>query len=226
MSSPRPSTRRRWPVVVAVVAVVVAVPLVAGGIFVWSFSGGWDGIRPAAQPTDDDVVSARTGSADRTRSLHADSVDQVLSASDGTVLATTDVDMCREGMNDWKNHDGYTLSCSRTAATAIQLPRQAAFDDVVRAVEEAVLAQGWEPASTPGPNDEAQEAVLRFGEDAPDSSLRVGISALGYSPIVLPDPVFADWSDGSGEVADVNAAFEAGTGVRILVVNEVTYFED
>ena len=70
--------------------------------------------------------------------------------------------------------------------------------------------------------------MLRYG-DSDGSSLEVGVSTLGYTPVHVPDPVFADWSDGGSDgadVADVAAAFEGGKGVRILLINEVTYFED
>jgi hypothetical protein len=212
--------------VVAVVAVVVAVPLVAGGIFLWSFSGGWDGIRPKAQPTDGTVVSAREASADRTRSDHEAAVRQVIATTGGTSIAATEVDTCREGMNDWKNHDGYTLSCSRTAATAIQLPPTAAFDVVVQEVDDAVTEQGWRPTESIPRTNDGFEAVRRYRGDAPDASLSIGVSTRDVTPIYLPDPVFADWSDGRGDSADVETAFESGTGVRLLVVSEITYFED
>lgn len=244
--TPSPSRNRWLRVVLIVVAVVVAVPVIAGGVFIWSFSGGWDGIRPEAQPTDADVVSAREDSVERTRSAHGSTVDQVLEESGGTVLASAEVDTCREGMNDWKNHDGYTLSCTRTAATAIQLPGQATTADAGRAVEERLLAEGWTPRSfnvttqSPGessltstleestlaPEGGTDEAVGRYRGDDEEVSLQVGISTRGITPIYLPDPVFADWYEGAGPTADVEAAFEAGTGVRVLVVNEVTYFED
>lgn len=223
--------RRRWPVVVlAVVALVVAVPLVAGGIFVWTFSGGWDGIRSKAQPTDPKVVSAREVSAGPANSVHTDTVDAVLDASGGTVLAGAETDTCREGQNSWKIHDGYTLRCTRTAATAIQLPEHTPVEGAARAVEDALLDQGWQSSRDPHVRSDgsgaATESVAYFHGSTLDSSVEVGVSALGHTPIYLPDPRRADWSDGSDAGVDVGAAFDAGTGVRLLVVIEVTYFED
>ncbi len=44
-------------------AVVVLVPVAFGAFVIWSFSGGWDGIRPQAQPDDRQVVRARPAPA-------------------------------------------------------------------------------------------------------------------------------------------------------------------
>lgn len=246
----RPGARQRLPrwlwALLAVATVAVAVPVAAGVAFVWSFSGGWDGIRPAAEPTDADVVRARDDSAGAISSEHAATLDEVLVAAGGTVLATAQLDTCRKGMNDWKNHDGYTLSCSRTAATAVQLPASATTPEAARAVEQRLLGAGWQPRSfsrsvrSPGaaevttaletsslvPPDGEDEGVGRYLGTGRGTALQVGISTRDLTPIYLPDAAFSDWSGASGRATDVEAAFAAGSGVRLVVLNEHTYFED
>ena len=49
-------TARRLPawakVLIGIVIAAIVPPLGVGVVFVWSFSGGWDGIRPQPQPDD------------------------------------------------------------------------------------------------------------------------------------------------------------------------------
>ena len=68
----------------------------------------------------------------------------MLQASGGTVLADAETDTCREGQNNWKIHDGYTLSCSRTAATAVQLPGQASVEGAAHAVDDGAPGPGMD----------------------------------------------------------------------------------
>ncbi len=223
-----PSTRRTWlRTALVVAAVVVGVPLAAGLVFIWSFSGGWDGIRPSAQPLDSRVVAARDDSVERTRSRHDDALRQVIAATGGRVLDDTEVDTCTEGHNDWKRQDGYTLSCDRTAASALQLPPSTSFTDAAGAVERALLDAGWAPdASRPYPTREGDESVLRFSGGDPGAVLEVAVSTRAAMPIYLPQPVYADWAGQAGDVPGLEQAFAGGTGVRLLVVTRVTYFHD
>lgn len=79
--------------------------LVLTAVFVWSFSGGWDGIRPQPHPDDRRVVRARL--------LAPTSLDRLTAATlpalGATTIAGARTDECQEGQNNWKIHDGSGL---------------------------------------------------------------------------------------------------------------------
>ena len=102
-------------VVLWVLGGVVTLVLLGVGVLWWGLSGGWDGIRPAAQPEDRDVVDAREAGHEPLAVL-ADPTATAL-AEVGVDLGRAEVDQCSAGQNNWKTKDGYTLSCSQASVT-------------------------------------------------------------------------------------------------------------
>jgi hypothetical protein len=114
--------RRRLPtwakVLIAVGSVLVLAPLAAAAVFVWSFSGGWDGIRPQPEADDRRVVQAREASGAELDRLTAATVG-LLGAPE---LARARTDECQVGQNNWKVHEGYKLRCERTDVVVLAAP--------------------------------------------------------------------------------------------------------
>jgi len=125
-TSPVPPTRRvpvwaRWLIGVCIVA--VGVPLAFAAVVVWSFSGGWDGIRPQPEPDDRRVVQARAASGAALDRLTAATLPLV----GGAELARARIDECQVGQNNWKVHEGYKLRCERSDVVVLAV---ADIDDV------------------------------------------------------------------------------------------------
>ena len=212
-------------VVLWVLASVVAVLLLGFGAFVWSFSGGWDGIRPAAEPDDRAVVAAREAGRDPLEAL-AGPVEQGL-ATGGSVLGRAEVDQCSTGQNNWKIQDGWTLSCSQATVlggAAGGTSVQAAAADV----DARLQALGWVPASYGqmeqlGGGDHAQGRYEH--PDDPAASMVVEVAAPGQAtPYVWLGRYAASWDEGDAQ--PVLDAVEASSAVTVLAVVERTYFQD
>ena len=114
--------RRRIPtwakVLIAVGTVLVLAPLAEAALFVWSFSGGWDGIRPQPEADDRRVVRARDASGAELDQLTASTLG-LLGAPE---LARARTDECQVGQNNWKVHEGYKLRCERTDVVVLAAP--------------------------------------------------------------------------------------------------------
>jgi hypothetical protein len=134
--TPTPSRRRgvpgwrrlpRWARWLLLALVLVLLGVLAFGAWLgWVLSGGWDGLRPKAQPDDRAVVAAR-------QAAHAP-LDQLTEhvlaglqrpAVSGRLemveAARVRVDGCEEGQNNWKIHSGYTLRCELTDVVSLGL---------------------------------------------------------------------------------------------------------
>lgn len=208
-------------VVLWVVGSVVTLLLLGAGALWWGLSGGWDGIRPAAQPQDRDVVEAREAGREPLARL-AGPVEEEL-APGGSGLGTAEVDQCSPGQNNWKTSDGYTLSCSQ--ASVVGATSSGSSVEVVAAdVDARLRGLGWAPASygelevfASGGNAEGRYERA----DDPTAVLEVDVVAPGgadpfvsfgrYGPTVVQDD--------SGEVLE---AVSRSPGISVLAVVERT----
>jgi len=202
----------------------VAVVLLGFGAFVWSFSGGWDGIRPAAQPDDGDVVDAREAGWDPLGRL-VGPVEQEL-AGTGSPLGRAQLDACTTGQNNWKIHDGWTLSCAQAtvlgSATPSSTVQEAAAD-----VDARLRTLGWEPLSYGGMElrGTGDHAEALYGHpDDPDASLVVQVAAPGQADPYISLAYSSDTQ--SGDAQPVVDAVEGSSAVTVVAVVERTYFQD
>lgn len=214
--STRLPTWGRW--LVAVSAVVVLAPLVFGAVVLWSFSGGWDGLRPQAQADDRRVVRARAGSGVRLDGLTA----HVLAAAGATASARVRTDDCRTGMNDWKNHDGYTLRCGRTDVLVVT---GAAARTGPQALDARLRAAGLRPAYDGGELTVADRtASYRL---AVDERATVQVRLLTPPVASYDDPLTT--SDARAVEGDADAFHDALVRSRdtvLLLRPTWRYFED
>lgn len=212
-------------VVLWVVGSVVTLLLLAAGALWWVLSGGWDGIRPAAQPDDADVVEARDAGHEPLGRL-AGPVEEELALA-GTPLGPQSVDECAPGQNNWKIEDGFTLQCIQarvlgveTASTSLQ---GAATD-----VDATLRSLGWEPASygemeVYASGDVAEARYAR--PDDPDAILVVEVSAPGSaSPYLSLGRGVPTWSEGDAQ--PLLDALAASSRVTVFASVQRTYFQD
>ncbi|MEO7745737.1 MAG: hypothetical protein ABIV05_05865 [Actinomycetota bacterium] len=141
---PAPPARRRLPTwakwLIGVTVVVVVIPLALLAALAWSFSGGWDGIRPQPQAGDRRVVRARERAAAPLDRLTASTLPVV----GGAELVRARTDECREGQNNWKIHDGYKLRCELTDVV-VRTASEADVSTVAARVDAALRASGRQP---------------------------------------------------------------------------------
>lgn len=205
-------------ILLAIASVVIVVPLGFAAVVAWSFSGGWDGIRPQADGDDRRVVRARERAAaplDR-------STAGLLPVVGGTELARARTNWCQTGQNNWKIHDGYTLSCELTDVVVLDLGVPAGADG--NRVDAALRGAGYLPvydgAGLGGPG--SSSAGLSGSYSGPAGQLEVQLVD-GTSDDPLPDyggEVVA------GDAAAVRAAVQLGRGQRAVVRVTDQYFRD
>lgn len=208
-----------------VVGGVVTAVLLGVGWLWWGLSGGWDGIRPAAQPQDRDVVDAREAGREPLSRLTGP-LEEELAAS-GATLGRAPVDRCSAGQNNWKTKDGWTLSCSQALVLGSSSPAssvQAAATDL----DARLRSIGWVPASYGGMDvyGSGENADGRYERpDDPAATLVVAVAAPGgtdpYLWLGRDAPTFEE-----GDAEPVLEAVGAASGVSVLAVVERTYFED
>jgi hypothetical protein len=128
-------------VLLVLLAVLLLAVLAAFGLFVWAFSGGWDGLRPHAEPGDRAVVAARSQARGELTSLTAD----VLGDVPGSELARVRFDQCQQGQNNWKIHDGYTLRCELADSVALS-PAAGDVTSVSAEIDAGLQHDGWVPS--------------------------------------------------------------------------------
>lgn len=230
-----PSARRRRPWVRVVLTLVgVALLAVIGFVVLlyWGLSGGWDGLRGAAEPGDRAVVSAREGSAARLDPLTAAAV----AAVGGTEVARVRVDRCEEGQNNWKVRDGYTLRCERQDVVVLDVPADGVLA-TTRAVDARLRAAGWQARSDgglataeadgPGSHQRTLDYTRPSSSGAPAAGLTVGVADQGEEPAygLLP---FAgsDTATVEGDRAALEQALTGYPGTRVALSTSVRYFED
>ena len=212
-------------VVLWVVGGVGALVLLGVGVLWWGLSGGWDGIRPAAQPDDRDVVDAREAGHEPLAALAHPTAAAL--AEIGADLGREQVDQCSSGQNNWKIKDGYTLSCSQ--AWVIGTTTRATSADAAAAeVDAAVRALGWVPASYGELEVYASGANASGRYEHPDDQgavLAVDVVAPGGAdPYVSLGEFGPEYEE--GDASPVVDAVSASRSVAVLAVVERTYFED
>lgn len=220
--------------------VLLLAVLAAFGLFVWAFSGGWDGVRSQAEPSDREVVTARGQARDELTSL----TTEVLRSVPGTQLARVRFDQCEQGQNNWKIHDGFTLRCELADSVALA-PRSGDVSAVAAQIDDALRRAGWTPIgalnelSAPTAPDRTHLQSSRSGTytkgPAGRLELRVGVSRRGptpvpgdlpYDPSVTVEGNVEAYRSAAGSpyggVADPSATHEP----RVVVHPSVRYFED
>jgi hypothetical protein len=202
-SGPTPPRRRRlgsrplprwasW-LVIALLLVLLGVGAVVAWV-AWGFAGGWDGIRPKAQPNDRAVVAAR-------QAAHAP-LDQLTghvlaglsrSAASGRLetveAARVRVDGCEEGQNNWKIHSGYTLRCELTDVVSLRLTdaarpdlgqapapdKRSVLTTLAATVDADVRRDGWSEAYA---GSGLPQAIVRSSGASPEGHYRGTSSSL------------------------------------------------
>ena len=235
----------RWAVVVLVLLAVLLLALLAAvGLFVWAFSGGWDGLRPHAEPTDRQVATARAGARDHLSGVTTAALHSVQSGVPATELARVRFDQCEHGQNNWKIHDGYTLRCELSDSVVVSAV-EGDVTTVAGRLDAALRRDGWVPV---GVRDEMTQDAAGGGQSyllatrtgryqrGADEDLTVGVTVRGPSPVSgdLPyDPSVTV----EGDVDAYQRAVQGSGGTRpgttggapvprVVVHTSVRYFED
>jgi hypothetical protein len=241
-AQPRPDRYRRgsglprWAKVVLVLVAVLLVGVLAViGLFVWAFSGGWDGLRGTASPSDAKVVAAREHSGGELDRLTEGTLRTIGPARE---LARIRTDSCRSGQNNWKIHDGYTLRCERSDAVVL-VPPDADVSAAGRRLSAALTAAGWhvpggrdELTAPAEPNHSFLDATRRGQLTRTDDDrllLDLGVTSRGTSPVSGDVPYDPD-ATVEGDVTAYREALRGGgpdgAGLRLVVRTTVRYFED
>ncbi len=214
-------------VVLWVLGGVVTLVLLGVGVLWWGLSGGWDGIRPAAQPEDRDVVDAREAGHERLAAL-ADPTATAL-AEVGEDLGRAEVDQCSPGQNNWKVKDGYTLSCSQASVTGWEVAGATTrVGTAATDVDARLRALGWVPTSygEMEVRPAGQDAEGRYEHpDDPDAALVVDVAAPGQADPYVSLGRYGPTYEG-GDAAPVLDALASSSRVTVLAVVERTYFQD
>lgn len=226
MSPRRPDQHpeRRLPtwakVLLGVAAVVVLVPLALAAWFFWSFSGGWDGIRPQPEPDDRQVVRARERAPQPLDRRTAATLADV----GGAEIARARTDECRQGQNNWKIHDGYKLRCELTDVVVLTAPAARVREAAAR-LDARLRAAGYQPmydgAGLAEPNS---GGILEKGSyHGPNGDLGIEVLTAGGG---LDSFATSDAPVVSGDAEQVRAALAQPGVVRVVVHVTEQYFDD
>lgn len=236
----------RWAVVLLVLAAVVVLAVVAAvGLFVWALSGAWDGLRGQADPSDRQVVAARREARGSLDTLTARALGAVGASVAGREAAKVRYDQCRQGQNNWKIHDGYTLRCE-LSDSVVARPASGDVTSVAARLDAGLRGDGWAPT---GVRDEMTQDAR-----AGDASVVLTRTGAYHRPdddrltltvvvTVRPDHVWGDlpYDPGVRVEGDLDAYRRALQGPdptpsaaqpgrapapRIVVHTSVRYFED
>ena len=228
---PGPPDRARRPMstgrkvglgVLVAVAVLAVGALLLAGAFLWTFAGGWDGIRPEADPAGPAATRARAEATAELPARQSD-LDALVAPAAGEPLARGTVDGCRRGQNNWKIRDGYTLRCRTAVVAAYPWPgTQEAHDRLTAALAE----HGY---SAPSPGDAltlpgaGEHATGRYEADG--TELVVQIDPPGVEPLIS-----AYYPEGDAYLDDetggiVPAAVGSGRATLTVIATR-TYYED
>lgn len=239
--------RRRLPrwvtALLVLLALLLAALLAAVGLFAWAFSGGWDGLRGQAGPDDREVVAARAGARDHLAQLTTAALRSVQSAAAGSELARLRFDQCREGQNNWKIHDGYTLRCELSDSVVVS-PAQGDVTTVAGSLDAALRHDGWAPVGVR--NEMTQDAAggrsyllaARTGryQRGADEELTISVSIdrptgvsgqLPYDPSVTVEGDVDAYERATRGSGGTRPGTTGGAPVpRVVVRTSVRYFED
>lgn len=212
-------------VVLWVLGSVVTLLLLAAGVLWWGLSGGWDGIRPAAQPEDADVVEAREAGHEPLGRLAGPVEAELVQA--GSPLGPQSVDECAPGQNNWKTKDGWTLQCTQARVIGVEAPG-GSVAGVSTEIDAELRSLGWKPLSY-GEMEvlaSGDVAEARYGRsDDPDAELVVEVSAPGAArPYLWLGRGVPTW--GEGDAQPLLDDLEASPQVTVLASVQRTYFQD
>ncbi|MDO5068201.1 MAG: hypothetical protein Q4D96_13045 [Propionibacteriaceae bacterium] len=223
MSEERPSLESRLNVIIPLVLGVLVLGLFLAplGYTAWQFGGGWDGMRPEADPMSPPVVAARE-EAVAALPAQQDELDALITPITGAPLARGTLDGCTRGQNSWKIHDGYTLSCATTAVTVYPWPSDAAAFHKLTA---ALADHGYQPKSkdsalkNPGTSGTADG---RYSSAITELYLKIHPPNRALSHVVYPGSDAHRVED----MYDVNTVFLRPPQAILITVFSRLYFED
>lgn len=223
---PAPTARRRLPtwarVLVGLAVAAVLVPVALTAVFLWGFSGGWDGIRPGAQADDRRVTRARTASSATLDQL----TSRTLSVSGGQELARVRTDRCEEGQNNWKIHDGFKLRCERTDVLVLTTG-ETTLAATAAELDARVRSAGWLPVYDGAGLDEHLSAGRAEGSyrRSADDRQTLSLTVVGEGSTDGLLPTYGDTTV-EGDLDVARAALSATGAVRVVVRPTVRYFDD
>lgn len=211
-------------IVLALLGVALLIVVIVVGAFIWSFSGGWDGIRREAQPSDRRVIEGRAAVQEP---LAADTaqLEKGLTALFGSPIAHGSADGCERGQNNWKIHDGYTLKCDAARVLVYEL-HSSSPDAAAAGITACVESAGWTAGQYGGLKLEtgADSGSGRWQKGEADQVL-LAIDAPG-SEIYLNYPGKFSSVYASAEMATVDQAIKNPHRTLVTVVVQKNYFLD
>lgn len=218
---PQEKQRSLWTAVtVAAFLLLGAFVLFPVGYFFWQFSGGWDGIRPQAEPTWNTVVAAREKATAALPDQQAE-LDAMIAPIAGEPLARGTLDGCKRGVNDWKIHHGYTLSCATAVVAVYPWSEDAAAAHKLAA---AITERGYRPegehTALDSPNNSGHASGWYTSDNA---EMRIDIHP-PHDPTDIIYPGDDAYSDDDTQAVD--AAIRRYYHSFLVVVISRTYFED
>lgn len=218
-----------WGRLLLIVILIVLITLVAGALLfalavLWTFSGGWDGIRPEAQPDGRRVVAARE-QAHATLAQRQHELNELLIPATGEPLADGTADACNRGMNDWKNHTGYTLQCETGVVAVYPLP-SASSNATAAAIDTHLRTLGYEPDSDMSAMDIYDNGYGSGRYRKGDHTLVLEAHAAGD-----PDPILIGlYPSGDAyednDIAALDPAITGSSVATLTVGSAQVYFED
>jgi hypothetical protein len=224
-------------VVLVLLAVVLVGVLAAVGLLVWAFSGGWDGLRGQADPHDRAVTAARDGSRDDLDAL----TRETLGAVGGRELARVRFDGCRQGENNWKIHDGYTLRCEMSDSVVLAPTGAGDVTAVAAELDQALQRAGWRPLGVRNEMTVPADPNLSYlrgtrtghyerGDERHQLDVEVTVRADSRGTADLP---YDSSTSVEGDVSAYRAALTPRAGTqpgsrepRLVVHTALRYFED
>ncbi|MDO5084040.1 MAG: hypothetical protein Q4D89_11670 [Arachnia propionica] len=216
------SPKKIWcRLILALVLIVGAAVLIPLAYVAWEFGGGWDGMRPEVDPMSSPVVTARE-EALAALPAQQDELDALITPITGEPRARGTADGCDRGQNNWKVHDGYTLSCATAAVTVYSWPSDAAaFHQLTAALAE----HGYQPETEHSALESPHHTGAANGRySSGNTELHLEIHPPGRS---LPS-LYHLRSDAHSveDMYDVNTVFLRPEETILIVTLSRIYFED
>lgn len=228
----------RWAkvVIALLVAVVVAVVAVVA-LLVWALSGLSNGLRGPTRPSDRTVVAARRAAGPELDALTRDTLAALGPLHE---LARVRTQECREGQNNWKIHDGYTLRCEVSDGVVLAPvsgqpsgpgtgPTSSVPDvsPLAAALDATLRAHGWTPTGETTAMTAPATSNLRYLTANRYGRYTLGTSArqLLEVDVTTRTTAYQAPTDVEGDTAAYGSALR-GPGVRVVVHTTVRYVED